>query len=44
MSSRAKVLQSLYRRGKVTKEGLLRAVADGTITEDEYSMIVGDEA
>lgn len=43
MSERAKVLKRLYERGKVTKEGLLRAVQDGTITEEEYIEIVGVE-
>lgn len=41
MSKKAKVLQDLYRRGKVTKEGLRQAVIDGVITEEEYIMIVG---
>lgn len=43
MSSKAKILADLYRRHKVTKEGLLKAVADGVITEDEYIEIVGYE-
>lgn len=41
MSHRAKTLQNLYRRGKVSAEGLRRAVADGTITQEEYDAIVG---
>ena len=43
MSQKAKTLQQLYLRGKVTKEGLLKAVQDGVITEDEYIEIVGYE-
>lgn len=43
MSERAKQLQALYRRGKVTKEGLQKAVRDGVITEEEYIIIVGVE-
>lgn len=43
MSNRAKALKNLYRRGKVTREGLLKAVADGMITEEEYIEIVGVE-
>ena len=41
MSAKAKVLQNLYRRGKVTEEGLRKAVADGVMTEEEYELIVG---
>lgn len=43
MSNRAKTLKNLYLRGKVTKDGLLKAVKDGTITEEEYIEIVGVE-
>ena len=43
MSNRAKTLKNLYLRGKVTKAGLLKAVEDGTITEEEYIEIVGVE-
>lgn len=42
MSARAKALQNLYRRGKVTKDGLRNAVRDGIITEDEYAEITGE--
>ena len=40
MSNKAKTLQNLYRRGKVTKEGLQQAVKDGVITQEEYNIIV----
>lgn len=43
MSSKAKILQTLYKKGKVTKEGLLKAVNDGVITPEEYQEIVGVE-
>ena len=43
MSNRAKTLQNLYKRGKVTKEGLKKAVSDGTITEEEYRTITGED-
>lgn len=43
MSSKAKILAELYRRHKVTKEGLRQAVLDGVITEEEYIEIVGYE-
>lgn len=41
MSPRARALQTLYRRGKVTIEGLRRAVEDETITAQEFEMITG---
>ena len=43
MSAKAKALQNLYKRGKITREGLLKAVEDGVITQEEYVMIVGVE-
>lgn len=43
MSSRAKILQRLYKQGRITKDGLLQAVIDGVITEAEYEKIVGEE-
>lgn len=42
MSARAKALMNLYRRHKITIEGLQQAVADGVITQEEYIMIVGE--
>lgn len=41
MSAKAKALMNLYRRRKITIEGLQKAVQDGIITEEEYLMIVG---
>lgn len=41
MSARAKALMNLYKRGKITIEGLQKAVEDGVITQEEYDMIVG---
>ena len=41
MSNRAKTLQNLYKRHKVTIEGLRRAVEDGTITPAEFEEITG---
>lgn len=43
MSARAKALNSLYKRGKITKDGLKKAVEDGVITREEYRAIVGEE-
>ena len=40
MSPRARALQNLYRRGKITIEGLQKAVEDGVITQEEYEIIV----
>lgn len=37
-----KTLMDLYRRGKVTKEGLKKAVKDGVITQTDYEEIVGE--
>lgn len=36
-----KVLKDLYRRGKITKGGLQKAVKDKVITQEEYQEIVG---
>ncbi|WP_195608738.1 XkdX family protein [Intestinimonas butyriciproducens] len=43
MSARAKALANLYRRGKVTEDGLKQAAADGVITAGEYRDITGEE-
>ena len=40
MSPKAKALQNLYRRHKITIEGLQQALADGIITQEEYDIIV----
>lgn len=42
MSARARALANLYRRGKVTKDGLKKSVADGVITAAEYEEITGE--
>lgn len=42
MSNRAKTLQNLYKRHRVTIEGLRRAAEDGTITAEEYLEITGE--
>lgn len=41
MSIRAKALFGLYRRGKVTADGLRQAVSDGVITAAEYQEMTG---
>lgn len=40
MSARAKALKNLYKRGRITLEGLEQAVADGVITQEELEWIV----
>jgi hypothetical protein len=42
MSARAKALASLYRRKKITIQGLKEAVSDKVITEAEYELITGE--
>ena len=42
MSARAKAMATLYRRYKVTKDGLKQAVTDGIITAVEYQQITGE--
>ena len=40
MSARAKALQNLYRRNKITIEGLQKAVEDRIITQQELEIIL----
>ena len=40
MSPKAKALYNLYRRHKITIEGLQKAVSDGVITQEEYEFII----
>ena len=42
MSARARALANLYRRSKLTIDGLKRAVVDGVITAAEYQEITGE--
>ena len=42
MSARAKAMATLYRRNKVTKDGLKQAAEDGVITATEYAEITGE--
>lgn len=43
MSAKAKALQNLYKRGRITKDAVRQAMEDGVITEQEYIEIVGVE-
>lgn len=40
MSAKAKALRTLYKRGKVTLEGVQQALEDGVITQAEYEWII----
>lgn len=42
MSQRAKALANLYRRSRITKDGLKRAVKDNVITAEEYKIITNE--
>ena len=42
MSIRAQILNRMYQAGRVTVAGLRRAVADGTITAEEFTEITGE--
>lgn len=41
MSKKASAFLTLYRMGRVTEVALRKAVNDGVLTEEEYSLIVG---
>ena len=43
MSTKAKAIQTLYRTGRITIEGVRQAVVDGLITEKEYKIITGED-
>ena len=42
MSARAKAMANLYRRKKITKEGLKQAVVDGVLTAAEDQEMTGE--
>lgn len=42
MSARAKAMANLYRRKRIAKDGLKKAVVDGVITPEEYEEITGE--
>ena len=43
MSGKAKAINSLYRRGRITLDGVREAVSGGVITKEEYKQITGHE-
>ena len=40
MSAKAKAIYTLYKHGKITADGVRKALADGTIIESEYNQIM----
>lgn len=42
MNARVKALNNLYRRGKITQDGLKQAVIDNVITKEQYQEITGE--
>lgn len=43
MSVKAKAIRTLYKTGRIGRDGVLRAVSDGIITADEYKAIIGEK-
>lgn len=42
MGVKAKAIQTLYRMGRITIDGVRQAVKDNLITPTEFEMIVGE--
>ena len=42
MSAKAKAVYTLYRAKRITLDGVRQAVADGLITEAEFTKITGE--
>lgn len=42
MTTKAKAIQTLYRAGRITKEGVKQAVDNGIITKADYFTITGE--
>lgn len=42
MSAKIKAFMNLYQRGMISDDALAQAVKDGTITEEERLLIVGN--
>lgn len=42
MSIKAKAMRNLYNKGRITVEGLRKAVEDGVITAEEFAQITGE--
>lgn len=43
MTKKVELLKKLYDTNKINNEGLLKAVSDGVITQDEYTWIIETE-
>ena len=43
MSIKAKAIQTLYRAGRITIEGVKQAVVNGVITKEQYFEITGKQ-
>lgn len=43
MSPKAKALLNLFRRGRISIDGLRHSVSDGVITAEEFFLITGQE-
>ena len=43
MSVKAKAVRTLYRAGRITINGVKKAVSDGLITKAEYKAITGED-
>lgn len=43
MTKKAQILEKLYKAGRVTRDGLMKAVSDGVITKEEFLEIVGEQ-
>lgn len=43
MNAKVKALESLYRRKKITKDGLKKAVVDGVLSAEQYKELTGED-
>lgn len=42
MSIKAKAMRNLYNKGRITVEGLYKAIEDGIITLEEFNLIINN--
>lgn len=42
MSEKAKILNKMYKMGRISRSGIVKAAADGVITEEEAKLILGE--
>ena len=42
MNKKVKLLKKLYNEQKITNEELLKAIADGVITQEDYNWIINN--